>query len=85
MSGASPPFADVRELALRQAVAELGRELESAGPLWLTTGDISVRVGRAIYGARPDAGAVVRGANLAEASRNARIFESSLRRTGAHA
>lgn len=38
----------MRELALRQEIAELGRELESAGLLWLTAGNISARVGPAI-------------------------------------
>jgi len=35
----------VRELALREQIAELGRELESARLLWLTAGNISARSG----------------------------------------
>jgi L-fuculose-phosphate aldolase len=38
----------VRELALREQIAELGRDLEAAGLLWLTAGNISARCGSAI-------------------------------------
>jgi L-fuculose-phosphate aldolase len=36
------------ELALREQIAELGRELEAAGLLWLTAGNISARDGSTV-------------------------------------